>query len=93
MTSCRSGRFRFNGFLFADSEFRDHVAIAIRIMRLQVIQQAAAFTYQHQKTPPGSVILHMRLEMLGQFANPLTQDRNLDFGGTGVRIVRPEALN
>ena len=39
------------------------------------------------------MVLHMSFEMLGQFANPLTQDRDLDFGGTGVRIMRPEALN
>jgi hypothetical protein len=31
--------------------------------------------------------------MLGQFANPLTQNRDLDFGGTGVRIVGAEAFD
>src|SRR5215469_524860 len=78
--------------LLADSEFADHVAVAVRIVRLQVIQQAAALAHQHQQTAPGSMVLDVGLEMLGQFANPLTQDRNLDFGGTGIRIVRPEAL-
>ena len=45
------------------------------------------------KTTPGSVILLVRLEMLGQFANPLTQNRDLDFRGTGVRIVSAEAFD
>ena len=37
--------------LLADTELGDHVAIAIGIMRLQVVQQAAAFAYEHQQTP------------------------------------------
>ncbi len=79
--------------LLADTELADHVAIAIGIMRLQVIQQAAALANQHQQATPRSVILLVRLEMLGQLANPLTQNRDLDFRGTGVRIVGAEAFN
>jgi len=79
--------------LLADSEFADYVAVAVRIVRLQVIQQTAALAYQHQKAAAGSVVLHVGLEMLSQFANPLTQNRNLDFRRTGVRVMRPEALN
>ena len=45
------------------------------------------------KTTPGSVILLVGLEMLGQFANPLTQNRDLDLRRTGVRIVGAEAFN
>src|SRR6185369_3740513 len=62
-------------------------------MRLQVIQQAAAFTNQHQQATAGSVILLVRLEVLGQFANPLTQNRDLNFRRTGVSIVGAEAFN
>ena len=62
-------------------------------MRLQVIQQTAAFADQLQQATPGCVILLVGLEMLGQFANPLTQNRNLDLRRTGVRIVGAEAFN
>src|SRR3954471_13664223 len=79
--------------LLADSELRDYVAVAVGIMRLQVIQQTPALAYQHQQAPPRCMVLRVSLEMLGQFANPLTQNRNLDLGGAGVRLMRPEALN
>ena len=47
-------------------------------MRLQVIQQAAALADQLQEATPRGVILLVRLEVLGQFANPLTQNRDLN---------------
>ena len=84
----RSGRFRGNtwfkvGFLgstrlLANPEFADNIAIAIGIVRLQVIQKAAALADQLQKAPPGSVVLLVRLEMFGQFADTRAQNRNLD---------------
>jgi hypothetical protein len=39
------------------------------------------------------MVLGVGFEMLGQLANPLTQNRDLDLGRTGVRVMRPEALN
>src|ERR1700677_3409326 len=60
VTSVRSKYFRFNvGFLWLlpDSEFADHVAIAVRIVHLQIIQQAAALAHQHQQPTPGCMIL------------------------------------
>jgi hypothetical protein len=65
--------------LLADTEFSDYVTITVGIVCLQVIQQAAAFTYQHQQTTTRRVILLVCFEMLGQFANTLTQNRDLDF--------------
>ena len=35
--------------LLADTELCDHVAVAIGIVRLQVVQQAAAFANEHQE--------------------------------------------
>src|SRR4051812_34374419 len=80
-------------YLLANSELRDHVTVAVRIMRLQIIQQTATLAHEHQQATPRSMILRVGFKMLGQFANPLTQNRNLDLGGTGVRLMRPEALN
>ena len=36
------------------------------------------------------MVLFVRLEVLGQFADALTEDRDLDFGAARVRGVRPE---
>src|SRR3954465_3158758 len=79
--------------LLADPELADYVPVTVRIVGLQIIQQPAAFAHQHQKAAPGCVVLRMGLEVFGQLANPLTQNRNLDFRRTGVRLMRPEALN
>ena len=79
--------------LLADTELGDHVAVAIGIMCLQVVQQAAALAYEHQEATARCMVLLMSFEVLGQFANPLTQNRDLDFGGTGVRIVGAEAFD
>ncbi len=34
--------------LLADAQLPDHIAVAVRVVGLQVIQQATAFAYQHQ---------------------------------------------
>src|ERR1700678_2745802 len=89
VTSVRSECFRFNVCfrrLLADSEFADHVAIAVRVVRFQVIQQAAALAYQHQQSTPGCMILLVGFEMLGKVVDPLAQNRDLELLRTGVRI-------
>jgi len=83
VTNLRSGRFRVNVLAFwllADTEFADDVAVAIGIVRLQVVQKAAALADQLQKAAPGSVVLLVRLEVFGQFADARTQNRDLDSG-------------
>ena len=96
MTRFRSGRFRFNVcFLIylRIPSLRDHVAVAVGIVRLQVVQQAAALAHEHQQSTTRCVILLVGLEVLRKLANTLTQNRDLDFGGTGVRIVGAEAFD
>jgi len=79
--------------LLPDPEFADYVAIAVRIVRLQVIQQAASLAHQHQQSTAGCVILFVGFEMLGQLVDPLTQNRDLDFRRSGVRFVGSEAFD
>src|ERR1039457_4423725 len=93
MSGLGASESRFAFRLLADTEFADHVAVAIGIVRLQVIQQAAALADQLQQSAPGSVILLVRLEVLGQFSDTRTQNRDLDLRRTGVLIVGAEALN
>ena len=94
-TTYRSRRFLFKVEfrLLADAQLADYVAVAVRVVRLQVVQQAAALADEHQKAAPRGVILLVSLEMLSQLANAHTQDRNLDFRRAGVGIVGAEALN
>jgi hypothetical protein len=96
VTSVRSECFRFNVCfrrLLADSEFADHVAIAVRVVRFQVIQQAAALAYQHQQSTPGCMILLVGFEMLGKVVDPFAKNRDLDLRRSGVRFMGPEAFD
>jgi hypothetical protein len=56
---------------------------------LQIIEQAASPAHHHEKATAGCVVFNMRLEVLRQLADPLAQDRNLDFGAAGVIIMSP----
>ena len=73
--------------LLTDTEFLNHVLIPLRIVRLQIIEQATSPAHHHEKPTAGCVVFDMRLEVLGQLADPLAQDGNLDFRAAGVLIV------
>ena len=79
--------------LLADAQLADYVAVAVRVVRLQVIQQATALADEHQETAPRGVILLVGFEMLSQLADTRTQNRNLDFRRAGVGVVSTEAFN
>src|SRR5450432_1934765 len=83
----------FGHLLLADSQLADHVAVAVRIVGLQVIQQAAALADEHQETTARGMIFFVCLEMLGQLANPFTQNRDLDLRGSRIGLVGAEAVN
>jgi len=79
--------------LLADAMFLNDGFVAFGIRLSQVIEQAATPAHHHEKTAPGGMVLLMRLEMLGQLANPRTQDGNLNFRGAGIVIVSPVLFN
>src|SRR5664279_2856189 len=79
--------------LFADSQFLNHNLVAFGIGLSEVVQQAASPVDHHEKTAPGGMVLLMRLKMLRQFTNPLTQDRDLHFWRPGIRVVGTVLVN
>ena len=76
--------------LLADAQLRDHVTVAVGVRLLQVIQKAAALADQHQKATAGAMVLLVHFEVLSQLANTLAQNRNLNLGTSGVRVMRTE---
>ncbi len=70
--------------LLTDSKFLDDVFIALGIVLLQIVQQATPLADHHEQAAPGGVVLLMRLEVLGQLTDPLTQDSNLHFRASGI---------
>lgn len=79
--------------LLADAEFVDYVLVALGIVVLEVVQQAATLADHHQETAAGGVILLVRLEMVRQLTDSLAEHRNLDLGAAGVVIVGAEPGN
>ncbi len=79
--------------LLADAELANNVAIPVRVTTLQIIEQTTTFADKHQQASARTMIFLMCLEVLGEFGDSLTQDRNLDFGAARVRLMRAELLD
>jgi hypothetical protein len=73
--------------LLADAEFLNHSLITLDIELFEIVQQATTPANHHQKTAARSVILLVRLEMVRQLIDALTQDRDLDLRTAGVARV------
>ena len=72
--------------LLTKSELGDQVGVALLVLRFEIIEQAAALVDHHQQAAARMVVLRVGLEMLGQVADALGEDRDLDFGRTGVAL-------
>ena len=48
---------------------------------------SASLTHELQQPAPRVVILHVRLEVLGELVDAAREDRDLDLGRAGVRLV------
>jgi hypothetical protein len=76
--------------LLANAEFLDYVLVALGIVSLEVVQQAATLADHHQETAAGGVILLVRLEMIRQIADPFAEHRDLNFRAPRIAIVGSE---
>ena len=59
--------------LFSDSKLGNHFPIAVCIVHSQVIEQAAALADDFQQAAPGSMVLFMCFEMLGEICDALAK--------------------
>src|SRR5579875_1984260 len=77
--------------LFAQTELADDFAIPIGVVRLEIVKQATALADQHQQPAARSMVLRVGLEVLGQFADALAQNRYLHLRASGVGLVSAES--
>src|SRR5262245_23270890 len=75
--------------LLPDVETLDQISVALRVFRLEVVQQPATPADQHQQSSARLMILCVRLEMFRQIVDAFTENGDLNFRGTGVGVVRP----
>ena len=73
--------------LLPNAQLANYFAIAISIRLLEVVKKPPTLGDQHQKSAPRTVILLVHLKMFRQFANTLTENRNLHLRTSSVRIV------
>ena len=71
----------------ADTELLDELAVLLDVALLDVLQHTAALTDEHHEAATGVVVLLVRLQVLGEVADALREDGDLNLGGTGVLIV------
>ena len=79
--------------LTADAQAQNQVLVSFRVTAFQVFQKAAAPCDHRQQSPAGMMILAVRLEMILELQNTLTQDCYLHFWRTGIGFVNPICCN
>lgn len=79
--------------LTADAQALNQVLVSFRVTAFQVFQKAAAPRDHRQQSPAGMMIFAVRLEMILELQNALTQDRDLYFWRTGIRFVNSVRCN
>src|SRR5262249_49863402 len=77
------------GLLAAQTEVVDQVLVAIEILALQVVEEAAALADHLEQAAARVVIFVVGLEVLGEMRDALRQESDLDLGRAGVLVVLP----
>ena len=80
-------------WLLADAEFRNDGLVALGIVFLEVVEQATALAHQHEKAAARAVVFLVRLEVLRQLADTFAQQRDLNFGASGIAGMRTVLVN
>jgi hypothetical protein len=76
-----------------ETQSLDESLVAVEIPTLQIVQELSPLPDHHEKTPTGMEILLVRLQVLRQTANPMSQDRDLNLRRPRVGAVHLEFLN
>src|SRR5690554_2906527 len=83
----------FAKLLFPQTQLLDQRVVPRQVLLLEVGEQAAALVDHHQQATAGMVILVVVLEVLGQVADALRKDRDLDFRRAGVTLALSVVLD
>ena len=71
----------------ADTELLDELAVLLDVALLDVLQHTAALTDEHHEAATGVVVLLVRLQVLGEVADALGEDRDLNFSATRILSI------
>lgn len=76
-----------------DLQFCHQVVVALGVLALEVLHEAAAFADFLDQTAAGREVLFVRAEVIGELLNLFGEKSDLDLGGASVRSVRLELFN
>src|SRR5580700_209630 len=71
----------------AEAERTDDLPVSIEADALEVVEQAAALGHHAKEAATRVVVLHVGLEVFGQVADALGQQRDLNLGRARVVVV------
>jgi hypothetical protein len=74
--------------LLADPDLLDDRFVALGVVGFEVVEQAATPTDHHEKAAARAVVLLVQFEVFRQLANPLAEQRDLDFRAAGIGSMR-----
>jgi hypothetical protein len=75
------------------TEALDELLVPGVILSLEVVDQAPSLANNFQQSAPRMVVLLVVLEMLGEFGQPSREQRDLDLGGSSIRVMVLESVN
>ena len=73
--------------LLAQAKLGTDLAVALYVGLLQIVLKATAPTDHLQQATAGMVVVLVLLEVLVQVVDALSQQSDLNFGGTGIALV------
>lgn len=71
----------------AKTQALDELLVLLGLRRLQVIEELAALVHELHEAAPRGMIALVGGKVLAEAIDALREERNLYFGGTGIRLV------
>ena len=79
-----------SGYLAANGKTLNDGVVTRQVPGLQVVQEVATLAHQLEQPAPGTEVLRLLLQMLGEISDPGRKQCDLHLGGTGVAFVLPK---
>jgi hypothetical protein len=74
--------------LLTDSDLLDDRFVTLGVVGFEVVEQAATPAHHHEKAAARTVVFLVQFEVFRQLANPLAEQRDLDFRAAGIGSMR-----
>jgi hypothetical protein len=81
------------GELFTQAQLLDHGLIAIVRSALEVVEKLAPTGDHLEKAATGGMVLHMRLQVIGELIDAVGKEGRLHIRAARVFLVHPERMN